>query len=601
MNTMPISEQSLQDQIRQLENELVKIKSQYSYLDSVVHELPEHIFWMDREGRMLGCNKLQYEIFGLQSSRDLIGMSISDVGEMLGWDKSVAIAIRENDIRVMESGETTIVEEKVTLDGKDLYFLSYKSPLRDKRNNVIGILGTSINITLQKEAEFELKKSKEKAEKANEAKSNFIANMSHDIRTPLNGIIGIADILKTRFQETGNADLTDKLIQSGQSLLDFLNSILELATLDVSKHAVKYQDFDVRQLINSVINMVSAEAERKGLELCVEFDDGINSHLMGDSLRLQRVILNLLSNALKFTSRGQVKIIVTVVEQTVYQQILCIHVIDSGVGIPKGNHEYIFERFSRLESSFQSGYQGAGLGLAIAKRFIEDVGGDIKLVSEVDKGSEFICTIPFMITQAIQENKEKKTESVLHDEVLLDGFFAQLNEYKSELKVLVVEDESISKLIIETLLSELKCTVDTTSTVAETLAILSDKMDYDMIFMDIGLPDDPQGGINLTRVIRAKYDREVPIVCTSAHADNEYKEECFSVGINGFINKPVTNNKLRSVIFEYLFSRDYPGLGDYGVGESGVGEPGGGDIIDGVNGGDGGSGGGVGEEELSGS
>lgn len=362
------------------------------YLDNILDAVPEHLYWMDKNGVVLGCNDQQAQSFGLTNRNELIGKTLEEVGTKIGWSKEMINAIRQNDLHIMQTGQGTVVEESGIFHGQFKTYISYKNPLRNAQNKVIGILGITVDITERKKMEEELVKAKEKAEIASLAKSEFLMNMSHDLRTPLNGILGFTQILEAQETEPHKKENLTHILTSARRLLNLLSEILDVSYIEAGM-PIESNKFSVKDLFQQVEELMQTEIRRKGLEFKIQISENIPSILIGDKKRIDKILINLLSNAIKFTDAGIITFDVAAVQEQVDSVELKIVLKDMGIGIPQDKLEIIFDKFTRLTSSYRGVYKGTGLGLYIVKKFIEDLGGKIYVESEVGKGSTFTCLL----------------------------------------------------------------------------------------------------------------------------------------------------------------------------------------------------------------
>jgi signal transduction histidine kinase len=297
---------------------------------------------------------------------------------------------------VMETGVSQVIEEPAAmLDGTQGIFLSNKVPLRNKMGEIIGLLGISMDITNLKSLQI----AKEKAELASKQKSDFIHNMEHDIRTPFNGVYALARILAEQETDPTKKDRLEKISKSGKELLDYCNAVLDFSNIEAGGANIRHKRFDLKELLSNIITMEGATVAHKNLKLTLNYSDNIPHILIGDDIRIQRIMLNLMSNAIKFTEIGGVKIIVSLAKEKPEQRevVLKIVVEDTGIGISDDKKDIIFEKFTRLSPSNKGKYKGMGLGLYVVKQFMNDLNADIDLISAEGKGTAFICTIPFKL------------------------------------------------------------------------------------------------------------------------------------------------------------------------------------------------------------
>ncbi len=363
-------------------------------LAQVMDCTPGSMYWKDNEGRYLGCNQFMVKTAGLNSLDDIIGKTDFDL-----WPDN-AEKIQANDQYVMESGQTIFLEETVKIQsGETMYFTTAKSPLKDTYGNNIGVIGNSLDITKLKETENALKAAKEKAEASNKAKSEFIHNMEHDIRTPFNGVWGFANILAEREEDPEKKEFLTGISNCAKELLDYCDSILEFSKVEHGSIPVMEKSFKLFDVVDSAIKIESVAAAHKKLDFSLDYDENLPNVIQGDPYRIKRILLNLLSNAIKFTNEGAIKTSV-ILENTHTNSRSCIIkfiIEDTGIGIPKDKRNIIYERFTRGTPSNQGIYKGQGLGLRIVKQFVTELDGDIHLTSQTNKGSAFTILLPFRL------------------------------------------------------------------------------------------------------------------------------------------------------------------------------------------------------------
>lgn len=365
-----------------------------AYLNNFVKAIPGSVFWKDINGIYRGCNNDFLNLAGKKTIDEIIGKTDAD----MPW-QDTADLLRETDKKVMTTGISLVLEEKgVGGDGAQVVVLSNKAPLRDENNHIVGMIGTSVDITKQKELEANLNEAKAKAEVANQAKSEFIAGMSHDFRTPLNGVLSMAEVLLMKKHFPEQEEFVRGIYDSGKMLLRLVDDVLSFSQLEVGKFEFRSEPFDLLLLVEEVVSMVSHQAQLKNLEIIVSYYDSVPHLVIGDAQAVRRVLVNLMGNAIKFTHQGYLLISVDTVnfdEDTVKLQL---SVEDTGIGIPADKIEYIFERFYRAHSSYSSSYHhGTGLGLTIVKQLVDGLGGTLGVNSQADQGSTFWCTLPFKL------------------------------------------------------------------------------------------------------------------------------------------------------------------------------------------------------------
>lgn len=390
------------------------------YLENIITNLPAHVYWKNLDGIYLGCNERHARHAGLENADQIVGKT--DV--MLPWAQHSEY-ITKIERQIIESGEPRHYEDAYhTTGGEERTFLIQKVPLRNESRQIIGILGISMDITERKAVEEQLRQTKIKAESANQAKTEFMANMSHDLRTPLNGILGSAHALKVSDATAEQQELIDNIEQSSHVLLRLVEDILSFSKLESGKWELCNDPFDIKHLVEEVTSVISAQVTRKNLNLIVDYNDDVPRYLVGDPYCLRRILVNLLNNAVKFTERGHIILSVELVENSTQFVTLKISVSDTGIGIPKEKQEIIFEKFSRLDPAYKGRHKGTGLGLTIVKQLVTMLNGTIELFSKESEGSSFTCTLNFDLQE-------------------LDPDISAWQQYYENLPILIVDDHAV--------------------------------------------------------------------------------------------------------------------------------------------------------------
>lgn len=379
-----------------------------------------------------------------------------------------------------------------------------------------------------KEREIKAKSAKRIAEAAMEAKQQFLANMSHEIRTPMTAITGFAKVmLKT--------DLTDKqkeyinaIKTSSDTLLVIINDILDLAKVDAGKITFEKAPFNLKSTLSAMLQLFDVKFKENNLGLVKEYDNSIPEVLIGDSVRLNQIILNLLSNAVKFTKKGKITIRVRLLNEDKEKVTIEFSITDTGIGIPANMLENIFEKFQQATSSTSKIFGGTGLGLAIVKQLVEKQGGTISVKSEIDKGSTFSFILSFQKTKAETKSFIGQTELELEKDI-------------KNIKVLVVEDIALNQVLIKILLKDWGFEGD----IAGNGKLAIEKLEnnsYDIILMDLQMP--VMNGFEATKYIRNKMKSKIPIIALTADVTADDLEKCKSIGMNDHIAKPIDEKLL---------------------------------------------------------
>jgi two-component system, sensor histidine kinase len=419
-------------------------------------------------------------------------------------------------------------------EGEIRYIHDISFPIyHDVTGALIGYAGIAEDITDEKLYEVELQRAKESAEAANIVKSNFIASISHDLRTPLNGLLGMGEILRSGRCYPEQKEYIDAILQAGNSLLDLIEDIIDFVALDLNKLPLRLQEFNLKKLIEEIILTISPQANEKKIAIMLNYSEKAPKKIYADMSRIRRILTNLINNAVKFTNEGHVLIAVAMLKQSAGKKWLRLMVEDTGIGISPENFEFIFGSFNRVDPSYRGRYKGAGLGLTIVRQFIEDMGGKITVNSEYQKGSIFHCDIPFTrvektaVTPASEPCVQEKQTKIQGQTVLL------------------IEDDIISQRITKRMLEEFHCKV----TIAKTGQQALEKLDYpyDLIITDIGLPD--MDGIQLVEIIRELPDyQKTPIAALTAHVLKKDRDKCLIAGMNHFLKKPLFKKDLRELL-----------------------------------------------------
>jgi len=385
--------------------------------------------------------------------------------------------------------------------------------------------------------EVELKIAKEIAESATKAKSEFLANMSHEIRTPMNAIIGFSDLAYKTELNARQRDYISKIKSSSKSLLGIINDILDFSKIEAGKLEIDNIDFCLYEVMNSVADLLSAKSSEKGLELIVSSENGVPQYLKGDPLRLSQVLINLASNAVKFTEEGEISVRAELSHKNHESAVINFVIKDTGIGIKPDRLERLFKAFTQTDGSITRKYGGTGLGLAISKSLIEMMGGSISVDSEYGKGTEFLFTLKF----ELQKNNDISSPVIIPEK--LHG-----------LNILIVDDSSSMRELLSSTLSSLFFNVTTASSGEEAINIIqnSNGKAFDLIFMDWKMP-----GLNgIETSVKIKNDiglLNIPfIIMISAYGRDEIIEKAKNAGIDNFLIKPVNASLLFDTIMETL-------------------------------------------------
>ncbi len=531
-----------------------EVMEQFNMLENIIAIMPGNVYWMNKDGVYLGCNDNEAKAVGLKDRQEIIGKRNVDIPGFV-----IPEFLDEVNKKVMESGNLVVIEEPVVLnDGTKGTFLSSKVPLRNKHGEIIGIVGISIDITDRKRAEVSLKAAKEAAEAANQAKAEFLSNMRHDLRTPFSGLFGLTELIESQETDPEKKATLACVTESAKALLDQINEIFEFVEIERGQLPIIEKEFDLHHLIKNVYDMLLPSAKNKQIDFNLTLDDNLPQYVIGDRVRTERILINVVANAIKFTEKGQIKLAATLIPKLQKEIVVSFLIEDTGIGIPLDKQDIIFERFNRLTSSYSGVYPGKGLGLKIVKQFLDEMGGNAYLTSEVGKGTSLRVLIPYELPLLDFSEKEQlegfSTKNANQKTVTAgDKNLLHSSSLSTPLsKILVVEDYPIGAKIAKSILLALDCEVDTAETGKAALDLI-EKNYYDLIFLDIGLPD--MDGYTIAKRIRSHRIASTactPIVALTAHADSDNKQHCLDVAINAVVTKPLIKEQAETILDTFI-------------------------------------------------
>lgn len=519
------------------------------YYENILAVMPGHVYWLDEQGVYLGCNDTQARDALLLSRKEIVGKTNFD----MPWSDR-AEELNELYRLVMTTGEPHSTEEYTVLPHGMAIFLSQITPLRDIDNNIIGVLGVSIDITDRKKMEAALRKAKEAAEIANHAKTEFIANMSHDIYTPLRGIVGLSKLMETRLVNEQDKQYASWISESGKQLLQLLNSVLEVVSDDsLKEHELNKEVIDLRDSIEGLAHLVLPTVKMKKINLYLKLDSSLPEKVITDAAKLHRILLNLLGNAIKFTETGSVIVAVKqIAGDKDYVQIQ-FSITDTGIGIANEDQTRVFERFFRVNPSYRGAYGGYGVGLHIAQNFASLLGGEIQLSSELGRGSTFYFTLSMKVANDLDRDSIQMISTMLEEGLTVTESLddQQIPVYTKTPYILLVEANIVALRFIEVLALKLGCRFASTTDANHAMELIK-LNNFDFIFTDLELPG--ISGRDLIKQIRdiekSKSSNPSILIGLTGHHMQEAAPGYEGSGLNEVIAKPVHLNTMRRVIEE---------------------------------------------------
>ena len=519
------------------------LRTTSEHLRGILEATPALISIRDREGRFLLASK-RIEDFWSHPANEIIGKRTEEV-----FPPEIAASARKEDLDILASGlPMTRMIELPMPSGGIITLISTKFPLHDAAGVPDRICTIATDITERVRLERELRAALEAAKAASRAKSDFLAKMSHELRTPLNAVLGFSELAEMAATTEERSHALAALRDSGRSLLALVNDILDLSRVESGAISLERIPFNLHQLVRSSVEHLAVVAEHKGLRLTAEIGPGVPTHVSGDPSRLRQILVNLVANAVEFTTEGVINITLETVGPDSPPRAksptgalmggvqLLLRVQDTGIGIPQDVQHLVFENFTQADSSTSRKYGGTGLGLAICRQLARFMGGDIWLVSELGAGSTFYVTLPFAQAEAPAEQQPQ----VKSPEPPLQA---------RPLHLLLAEDTPANTVIAQAFLRRLGHTNRHAANGQEALSFLRHEV-FDLVLMDVEMP--VMDGLEATRRLRAgeagELNRFVPVLAMTAHALASYRDLCAEAGMNGFVPKPVSFQDLAEIL-----------------------------------------------------
>ncbi len=509
---------NLNSRLRTIESQT---RSKEKRIRAILDNSPSFIYLKDTDGRYLLVNKQVEDSLGV-SAENIIGKTHRDF-----YSEDLTETYANQDREVIAQRKPVAMEALVPrADGPPRASIIYKFPVLGPIGEVESIGAVIVDIEDRVQAEREMKAAKDWAEQASKSKSDLIANVSHEVRTPMNGVLGMARLLQGTDLDDGQRETLETVISSAEALLRIVNDLLDISKLEAEQLELEDIPFLSHDLVSQSVKVLAGPARDKNLTLVTEVDDTVPEVLGGDPYRLRQVLMNLVSNAVKFTSQGEIKVTLSARPENTYR----FEVSDTGAGIAPDVQEQLFSPFAQGASDVARKYGGTGLGLTICRRLVNLMGGQVELDSEVGRGSSFSFEIP------LHDCPDVDPESLRA--VSRHGADAQFAEATRKLKVLQVEDNPVNQNLVERLLSKAGHETVTAENGLSALEYLEQES-FDIVIMDKHMPR--LDGLETTRRIRAlsSANSTVPILGVTAGALEFEQTACLEAGMGVVLTKPI--------------------------------------------------------------
>jgi len=508
----------------------------YEYSEAIIATIHEPMLVLNKDLHVKSANESFYETF-LVKKEATEGVFLFELGNNQ-WD----IPKLRNLLNDIVSNNTSFSNFEVTHTfpgiGEKIMRLNAHRIIQKVHSEQLILLAiedvTERTLIAIKEKELQ-KKENQISDLAVKSKQQFLSNMSHEIRTPMNSILGFTNVvLKTSLSEE-QKQYINAIKVSGDALLVLINDILDLAKVDAGKMTFEQTPFNLEESVSSMLYLFETKFQEKGLKLIKQFDPAIPIVLLGDPVRLRQIVLNLISNAIKFTSKGSITLNVRLLTEDEKNIKIEFSVKDTGIGIPESQLALIFDNFQQANGLISGTYGGTGLGLAIVKQLVELQNGELKVISKEGLGSTFSFTLNFVKTE-IRIDAEKK--SVIAIPLGL-----------KRVKVLVVDDSSMNQLLMKTLLMDFGFEFDMVDNGRKAIEIM-ERNTYDVVLMDLHMPE--MNGFEATAYIRKELHSKTPIIALTADVTTVDLDKCKSFGMNDYLSKPIDEGLLYKKIIQYL-------------------------------------------------
>lgn len=504
---------------------------------------------VDENGVFIHINQTELDWLGYTRAEVIGKMRLSDLQN--SFSKEQFLADFKKNLR--GEGVRNLEINLRRKDGSTFPVLINGSMIRDENGNFKHTRATLTDFSEQRKLLDELNKARQIAEKSVETKERFMANMSHEIRTPMNALIGFTNLLERTPLDKKQEEFVKTIKTAGQNLMTLINDLLDFSKIEAGMLRIEATNFDLNDLVHSIEMLFKPKSNEKRLTFDVQISRRIPQNVIGDPTRVMQILVNLLSNAFKFTERGYVALTTELFDDNVDFATVKITVKDTGIGIENQELPRIFERFQQAQDDTTRLYGGSGLGLAIVKNLAEAMGGFVEVDSKIGFGSTFSVILPF---QKVSNKELKILNAQFPTQNTPPQYLGDLNapinpvqpKYQAT-RILVVEDNPMNQRLAALLLSDWGYEYEIVEDGKEALDILQ-RIDFQLILMDIQLPI--MDGYEATTAIRNDLKSAIPIIATTAHAFAGEREKCLAVGMNDYIPKPLQEDIVLTIIQKYI-------------------------------------------------
>ncbi|MEJ1929244.1 ATP-binding protein [Nostoc sp. NIES-2111] len=491
----------------------------------VISSMQDMYFKIDRNLVLLEVNTHSKSLLGYEPS-EILGKSIMD--KVLQLSKATRRQILKN-----RSNKSFIVKV-INKDGERLIFDCKIKPVLDPVLDELCFFGVAKDLTEILNNQQKLKDKNKRIVKLAQAKDQFLANMSHEIRTPLNGIIGLVDLLAVARMPEPYCDYVTTIKSSSITLLRIINDILDLSKLEAARFTLTTSSFSLQEVIHKVRNLYLALIENKGLSFVFELESDLPDRLLGDEVRLVQVLSNLISNAVKFTAEGTIRLRVQLVSRSAEDVVLEFHVTDTGIGIDEDKQQSIFKAFSQVDSSTTKSSEGTGLGLYISQQLAVLMGGQIRFSSTHGVGTTFTLSLPFRIDTEYMAVTLREIQGI---------------QTTPAYNILLVDDNATNLRVGGEILRYLGSTVTVAQSGEAALQMLAEDAPYDLVLMDIQMPG--MDGIQTLEQVRDRLGLQLPVAALTAYSMQGDKEKYLRMGFDHYLSKPITIDKMGRFLQEF--------------------------------------------------